>query len=69
MMSDCWHTDPKMRPSFSDLADKLGETLIEGDKEVCDKLECFETVKNIFMFILNCIRIVREKISQNITVI
>jgi hypothetical protein len=34
VMSDCWHADPKMRPSFTELSDKLGETLLEGDKEV-----------------------------------
>jgi len=26
--------DPKMRPSFSELADKLSETLLDGEKEV-----------------------------------
>jgi len=34
VMSDCWNADPSLRPSFSDLAEKLGDTLMEGAKEV-----------------------------------
>ncbi len=36
-MSDCWMADPKMRPSFSELADKLSETLLDGEREVSTK--------------------------------
>ncbi len=33
-MRDCWNAEPGLRPSFSDLAEKMGEELQEGEKEV-----------------------------------
>ena len=33
-MLDCWMAEPGMRPSFSELAEKIGEELSEGNKQV-----------------------------------
>ena len=33
-MKDCWMAEPGMRPSFSELAEKIGEELSEGNKQV-----------------------------------
>ena len=33
-MKDCWNGEPGLRPSFADLAEKMGEELQEGEKEV-----------------------------------
>lgn len=32
-MKDCWNGEPGLRPSFADLAEKMGEELQEGEKE------------------------------------
>ena len=34
VMRDCWMAEPGMRPSFSELAEKIGEELSEGNKQV-----------------------------------
>ena len=34
VMKDCWKSEPGLRPSFADLAEKMGEELQEGEKEV-----------------------------------
>ena len=34
VMKDCWNGEPGLRPSFADLAEKMGEELQEGEKEV-----------------------------------
>ena len=34
VMKDCWMAEPGMRPSFSELAEKIGEELSEGNKQV-----------------------------------
>jgi hypothetical protein len=32
-MRDCWNAEPGLRPSFADLAEKMGEELQEGEKD------------------------------------
>ena len=58
VMTDCWQADPKMRPTFGLLADKLGETLLDGDREVIDHLEVhkgsFRLVAGCCKFTVDC---------------
>ncbi len=36
VMGDCWLSEPGMRPTFAELAEKIGEELQEGEQEVRD---------------------------------
>jgi hypothetical protein len=33
-MRDCWLHEPEVRPTFTELAEKIGEELQEGEQEV-----------------------------------
>ena len=34
-MLDCWMAEPGMRPSFTELGDKIAEELTEGNRQAC----------------------------------
>ncbi len=34
VMGDCWLAEPGLRPTFAELAEKIGEELQEGEQEV-----------------------------------
>lgn len=36
-MLDCWKMNPMARPSFTDLAERLGDLLQDGTKSVSSK--------------------------------
>ena len=40
-MRDCWLAEPGLRPSFSELAEKIASVLSAGSKGVCWSLKCF----------------------------
>ena len=33
-MRDCWLADPGTRPSFTEISEKIGDEIINGNKEV-----------------------------------
>lgn len=34
VMTDCWLAEPGLRPTFNELAEKIGEELQEGEQQV-----------------------------------
>ena len=45
-MKDCWLGEPGLRPTFTELAEKIGEELQEGEQEVQLKLLSFSLAQN-----------------------
>ncbi len=48
-MGDCWLSEPGMRPTFAELAEKIGEELQEGEQEVRER----ERASDVIMFFLS----------------
>ncbi len=49
VMGDCWLSEPGMRPTFAELAEKIGEELQEGEQEVRER----ERASDVIMFFLS----------------
>ena len=41
-MRDCWLAEPGVRPTFAELAEKVGEELQEGEQEVSEHIETLQ---------------------------
>jgi len=42
-MLDCWKMNPMTRPSFTDLAERLGDLLEDGTRSVSNDIYTLET--------------------------
>lgn len=48
IMLDCWHKDPKERPRFAELVEKLGDLLQANVQQVKLRLSCIGEAPNAF---------------------
>lgn len=70
-MLDCWTTDPTTRPTFNDLAGRIGDLLLNDAKSVSSMLFIFNRILNensieiILIFLPIALRESKRGLCQN----